>query len=215
MTTPTKPQQNPHDWASDALLTKAQSYAQEMLSHTQDDWKFILWSTLTLELLGRAALSKFSPALLADSSNWNNLLYALGFDPRATKFSPRSIEISLVFTHLEELLSDFTPELSNFCTTHMSRRNEELHSGSTPLLSLSSSRWLPTYYRACSVLLASMGESFEVFLGPEETAAAIAMMEAANDESAKSITGTITTHKTVWMQKSELDKSESTSQSTA
>ena len=50
----------------------------------------------------------------------------------------------------------------------MSKRNEELHSGATPFEGLSEASWLPTYYRASAVLLDSMNDDLERFLGTDE-----------------------------------------------
>ena len=47
------PQDEAHEWSAEALLNKAQSYSEEMLSFPHDDWRFALWSTLSLELLNQ------------------------------------------------------------------------------------------------------------------------------------------------------------------
>ena len=203
------PQDEPHEWAAEALLNKAQLYSEEMLSFPHDDWKFALWSTLSLELLARAALSTFSPALVAETkNNWDSLLYALDIQPNTTNFIPRAIDISEVFNRLQKLIPDFTPELESFCRRHMAKRNEELHSGGTPLVGVSTASWLPTYYQACIVLLSSMGKGIEQFLGSTEVNVAEAMIDAAKDESAKSIKGAIHAHKVVW-DNNDIDEQES------
>ena len=167
----------------------------------------MLWSTLSLELLARAALSNFSPTLVADSkTNWNNLLYSLGIQPKVTNFIPRAIDMSEVFGRLQELVQDFTPELETFCKRHMSKRNEELHSGATPFVGPSVTSWLPTYYRACAVLLGSMEDSLDRFLGSTEADVAEAMITADRDESAKSIKGAVHAHKVVWDNNSAEEK---------
>ena len=201
------PQDEAHEWTAELLLNKAQSYAEEMLSFPHDDWKFALWSTFSLELLARAALSTFSPTLVADSRNsWGNLLYALGIQPKTANFIPRSIDISEVLRRLQDLIPDFTPELESFCRRHMSKRNEELHSGATPFVGFSVTSWLPTYYQACAVLLSSMGDSLDRFVGSLESDVADAMIIAARDESAKSIRGAVNAHKVVWNNNSAEDK---------
>ena len=193
------PRDTPHEWSAEALLNKAQSYAEEMLSFPHDDWRFALWSTFSLELLARAALSAISPTLVADAKNsWNHLLYALSIQPKTANFIPRTIDISEVFQRLQELIPDFIPELGSFCKRHMSTRNEELHSGATPFVGAKVASWVPIYYRACAVLLESMGDSLERFVGSSEAAAAEAMIAAHRDESAKSINKEIDAHKTVW-----------------
>jgi hypothetical protein len=58
-------------WDSVAFITKAQRYVEEMQRHAHDDWRFIFWSSLALELLARGALARISPVLLAEHSNWN------------------------------------------------------------------------------------------------------------------------------------------------
>ena len=194
-----KPQQLQHEWSSIALYDKAQLYAEERSSFASDDWKSALWSSLVLELLSRAALSNFSPTLLADSkANWNNLLFSLGHEPKIKAFSPRAISIAEVFKRLQELISDFTPELERFCVSHLSKRNTELHSGATPFVGISESSWLPTYYQVCEVLLASLEKDLFDFLDEKEATLAAAMINAAKDDSAKSVQQSIKAHKLVW-----------------
>jgi len=53
-----------HPWSADALLAKAQRYAEDMLSHSPEDWQFGLVSTFVLEFPARAALANISPTLL-------------------------------------------------------------------------------------------------------------------------------------------------------
>ena len=192
------PQREPNQWSTHLLLSKAQSYTEEMLSFPQDDWRFALWSTLSLELLARAALSTFSPALLADTNNWDNLQYALNIQPTTPNFIPRSVDISEVLKRLEALIPDFTPELASSCRKHMAARNEELHSGSTPFVDAKVASWLPNYYQSCAILLTSMKDSLTRFLGVEHATVAEAMIAAAKDESAKSVRQSINAHKTVW-----------------
>ena len=90
----TKVSAAPHPWSSDALLTKAQRYAERMVEHAKDDWRFALWSSLALELLLRAALARISPALLAEKNDWNNIYFALGHEPRSRSLYPnRSVPL--------------------------------------------------------------------------------------------------------------------------
>ena len=187
-----------HSWSKEALLAKAQRFAEQMLTYPKDDWRFALWSTLMLELLGRAALAKVNPALLAEPKDWNNLYYSLGFTPTATKFVPKSLDVSTVFNRLQEILPAFTKELEGFSVLHMARRNEELHAGGTPFDSLKTTAWLPVYYHACSVLIESLGENLALLLGKDEAAFAATIISAYRDESAKAVHKSVAAHKTVW-----------------
>jgi hypothetical protein len=192
------PTQVPGGWSKDALLAKGQLYVEQMQAFAHDDWRFVLWSTLALELLARATLAHISPTLLADPKDWNNTLHALGMAPKAAKFVPRSVDISQVIVRLQEIVPGFTPEIGGFAQAHISRRNEELHSGSSPLDGLKSSSWLPLYYRTCQVLLTSIGETLENFVGQRTAQIAIEMIAASLDDSAKAVAKAIGAHGAVW-----------------
>jgi hypothetical protein len=179
---------------------------EEMLSAPRDSWNFVFWSTLVLELLGRAALSRISPALLADHDNWNHLYYALGHEPKAKKFTPKSIAAAQVFERVGDIYPEFTPELKGFCLGHANRRNSDLHSGEGVFDGLKSSAWLPNFYKSCEVLLNTGGVTLERFTGAAEAKVASQIMKAASDDSAKAVAGTISAHKTVWEGKDAKEK---------
>ena len=186
-----------HPWSKAALLAKAQRYAEEMLAHPRDDWRFGLQSTLVLEFLARAALANISPALLAEPKSWANLYYSLGHSPTAPKFIPKSIDITEVFARLRDTLPTFTTELEGFSAQHVSRRNEELHSGGLPFDGLGTT-WIPRFYETAEVLLTAMGDDLVSLIGDDEAELAAQWIEASKDESAKSVAKAIAAHKTVW-----------------
>lgn len=200
MAKPTKASKTFHPWSRDALLAKAQRYAQEMLSHPRDDWHFGLTSTFVLEFLARATLANVHPALLADAKDWNNIYFALGHTPTASKYHPRSIDTAAVLSRLREVLPAFTTELEGFAAQHINRRNEELHAGSTPFDGLPTT-WLANFYLTCSVFLEATGENLGLLVGTEEAAFAKQLIDASLDQSAKAVAKAIAAHKTVWESK--------------
>lgn len=200
MNQPNKAVKVAHPWSRNALLAKAQRYAQEMLSHPRDDWHFGLTSTFVLEFLARAALANIHPTLLADAKDWNNIYFALGHTPTAPKYLPRSITTSAVMAHLRDVLPVFTPELEGFAAQHINRRNEELHGGSTPFDGLHTT-WLANFYQACGVFLEALGESLAHLVGTDEAAFAQKLIEASRDQSAKAVSKAIAAHKTFWESK--------------
>ena len=203
-----------HPWSAEALLVKAQRYAEEMLAHTHEDWRFGLASTFVLEFLARAALGRVSPALLADQKNskdWSNLYFALGHTPKEERFRPKSIAVTEVIARLGMVIPDFTEELVKFSNEHIGHRNEELHSGTAPFDGLRTG-WLAKFYDACMVLLASLGEPLETLLGEEESRVATAVVQAARDTSAKSVLKAIAEHKNDWLASSETDREKAVAQ---
>lgn len=197
---PSRTAKTVHPWSKEALLTKAQRYAQEMLSNSRDDWRFGLTSTFVLEFLARAALANLSPALLAEPKSWSNLYFSLGHTPNAPKFIPKSIDITEVFARLRDTIPTFTSELEGFSAQHLSRRNEELHAGGTPFDALGTS-WLARFYETSSVLLSSMGEDLSLLVGDKEANIAAELISASKDESAKAVAKAISAHKIVWESK--------------
>lgn len=199
-TSPSKAAKTVHPWSKEALLTKAQRYAQEMLSNSRDDWRFGLTSTFMLEFLARASLANISPALLAEPKSWSNLYFSLGHTPNVPKFIPKSIGIMEVFARLRDTIPTFTSELEGICVQHISRRNEELHAGSNPFDDLGTS-WLARFYETSAVLLSSMGEELSLLIGDKEAKVATELISASKDESAKAVAKAISAHKTVWESK--------------
>ena len=195
-----------HPWSADALYAKAELYVQEMERTVAEDWRYGLWSALSLELLARAALASSSPVLLADSGNWRNTLYALGEKITTKKFSPVSVGTREVFARLTELVPEFTEEIAGFCTQHVDRRNAELHTGELVFSSIGTSGWLPKYYKACKVLLENMGKDLGDFVAEPKNAEEL--IESLADEAAKAVNKDINAHKTVWEGKSEPDREE-------
>lgn len=198
----------PHEWSREALLAKAQRYAEEMLSQPPESWLFPFWSTLTLELLARSALAGTSPVLLAENRDWRQLQYALGMDPTTSKFRPRSIAVSEVFDRLAGVHPDLDPVLIAFARSHMAHRNAELHSGQNPFDGMKGSSWLPQFYRTCKALLDILGERLDAFLGEEEANLARELITVAEDEGAKAVAKTIGAHRTMWESKEEAERQE-------
>jgi hypothetical protein len=169
-----------------------------------DAWDYGLWSSLSLELLARAALANVHPALLAEPDRAGaNLVSALGFEPIVKRFSPRSIGVSEVFTRLVAMLPEFTTEHEGFGNLHTGRRNAELHSGEMGFDGVKGSSWQPRFYQTCAVLLSSMGLTLEEFVGADEAMAADAIMAASADESAKAVKGDVEAHGKVWQVKGD------------
>jgi hypothetical protein len=203
----------PNPWSTDTLLAKAQLYIEQMNSTAADEWKYGLWSALTLELLARAALANISPVLLADPQNWRNTMHALGNAPTAKKFTPTSIGTKEVLARLDELLPEFNQEVAGFCSKHVERRNAELHSGEVVFTGLGTAKWLPRFYRATKILLESMRKELADFVADPERA--LEMIASLDDEAAKAVDQDIKAHAKVWLNKPEADRDAATLQATA
>lgn len=203
-----------HPWSAEALMAKAQRYAQEMLSYPPEDWHFGLMSTFVLEFVARAALANISPALLADAKDWNNAYFAVGGVPKAPKFKPRSVNTQSVLARLQEILPDFTPALHNMAVLHLERRNEELHCGLTPFDGVKPI-WLAAFYQVSKTLLNSIGEDLAILMGPDEVKVAEKLIEAFLDETAKAVRKSVMEHKALWNSKQPEEQKKAIRQASA
>ncbi|CAB1064994.1 hypothetical protein D1BOALGB6SA_9791 [Olavius sp. associated proteobacterium Delta 1] len=201
-----------HEWSRESLFAKAQLYAEAMLDHQDTNWQFGLWSAFVLEMLIRAAIADTSPALLADSKDWNDILYALGKPSKKAKFVAKSASITDLIQRIEDLSDGFTREHSNFCASHVARRNSEIHSGSMPFENMGTSSWLPMFYTVCEILTSEIGESLESLFGDETAERAKEEIAALKDDTAKSVRGTISAHRAVWSEKTDDEREQARKQ---
>lgn len=199
-----KTTENP--WEADSLFAKSLIYLEQMEASIADEWQYGLWSSLSLELLARAALSNISPVLLADSKNWRNITFALGSAPTAKKFNPVSIPTKEVLARLTELLPEFTEEMAGFCSKHTDDRNAELHSGEVIFGKNGTSRWLPRFYQSCDILLKSMGKTLEDYVS--NVSHAESLIKSLSDDAAKSVRQEISAYSKVWSNKPEEEQSD-------
>ena len=192
-------------WDEQLLWAKAELYMDEARKYERNTFCFPFGRTLSLEMLARAALSHIHPVLLASSNDRDcvNLLYALGqSDKLASTPTPRSIDISEVFSRCEQLIPEFVKEHQKFCNGLLGMRNEELHSGGVPFNDLDVQKWLPRYYECCSILLTVLGKTLKL-VGKEEAEAGSSMIEAINDQAAKEVIGEIKAFAKVWESRNE------------
>jgi len=99
------------------------------------------------------------------------------------------------------LADGFTREHSNFCASHVARRNSEVHSGNMPFENIGTSSWLPSFFTVCQVLASVIGESLESLFGSVIAEQAKEEIEAQKDDTANAVKGAISAHKTVWSDK--------------
>lgn len=200
-------------WDESTLWAKAVLYTRLATESDRDSWLYPFWNSLALEFVARAALAHISPTLLADTSSGDvtNLFYALGRVPATAGL--KSAASTEVINRCERLFPEFTTEQRKFCAGLMGRRNEELHSGSTPFAGLHIQSWLPRYYEAMKSLLAAMGRRLSDLFGAE-TDAAERMIAALSDDAAKQVNQSINARKIVWNEKSQTER-DSSAQTTA
>lgn len=164
---------------ADTLWAKSKAFmARALYARDHDDTLgFHLWAALALELIGKSALATVSPALVADPSNFNSLLYACGGREPADK---KSVGARTVFERLVAIIPAFDEQMKKQCIGVASRRNAELHSGESPMVGMDARAWVPTFWRCATSIVEGQGRSVAEWVGAEE---AVRVAEIVADAS--------------------------------
>jgi hypothetical protein len=172
-----KPTTNPA-LERDALYAKSQVYIRRGLRAQADKEteEYQLWASLALELLGKAALAKVHPALVADPLHFPSLFAACG-----RQLSPdiKTIAAKTLFERLSHLEKSFDSRHQKFCEQMAIRRNAELHSGESPFSGMSPEAWEREYWGAVETVLSMQDETLESWLGAEDSKVPAKIIEQA------------------------------------
>jgi hypothetical protein len=143
--------------------------------------EFQLWASLSLELLGKAALASVHPSLIVDPNKPKGLLLACGrVDHKDLKMGEfKTITAKTVFERLNKTVNvpKFTQKEEDFCMLLANRRNAELHSAAIPYTGVELESLLPRYWEVCRILLEFQGKTLSDFLGEEEARRATTLID--------------------------------------
>ncbi len=179
--------------SADALLAKSKVFIRRGLlaEAVGSEEEYQLWASLALELLGKAALARVHPALVADPTHYQSIFAACG---RVLSPDTKTITAKTVFERLSHLDEAFDKRAQRFCEQMSLRRNAELHSGEAPFVGLRGAAWQVPYWGAVEIILGMCGEVLEGWVGASQAAAprqlltdsAIALKHAVADRIARS-----------------------------
>ncbi len=161
-----------------ALYAKSQLYIRRAFrARTGKDFdEYRLWASLAVELLGKAALARVSPSLVADPTHQESLFAACGV-PLGTDF--KTITAKTLFLRLAHISKDFDLQIQKFCEQLALQRNAELHSGEAPFVGAAQEVWEREYWYAVSMLLKAQDFDLDSWLGAEVAAAPKEALAAA------------------------------------
>lgn len=151
----------PYDYK--ALWRKAELFINRAFD-ALDDGAFdvaALWAACSLELLGKAALAKLNPLLIADpTDDGKSLLIAAGVSQDESGF--KSIPAKAVFSRCARAFPPFNAiEAGRIAVS----RNEELHSGALPFTDLPEDLWWQRFWAQAVLLVQAQDETLESFAG--------------------------------------------------
>lgn len=152
----------------DGLWMKAKVHInRSFAARDADDFEqSAFWAATALELLGKAALSKVSPLLVADpTDDGRSLLIAAGVSSDLSRF--KSIQAKAVFSRCARAFKPFNEKEAGRIAA---QRNEELHSALTPFTGQDEDEWWDRYWSQAVVLVDAQDETLPGLVGPDREA---------------------------------------------
>jgi hypothetical protein len=165
-----------------ALWLKAKAFVNRSFSASDLDAfdQAALWASCALELLGKAALSKVSPLLVADPSDeGKSLLIAAGLSSDLAGF--KSVQAKTVFSRCARAFPPFSELRANQMAVS---RNEELHSGGLPFAALHEDPWWQMFWSLATVLVQAQDRTLDELV-PEDRLQTVEDFLARNAESVR------------------------------
>jgi len=150
-------------WDSDELWAKAKLFINYAL---EDEPKRTfeeraLWASLSLELLGKAALSRVSPLLIATpTEDGKNLLAAAGLTEDEARF--KTVTASTIFTRCGIAFKPFNADTA---IRIAEERNGYVHSGSADFTRLPEDAWWGRFWAQAEVLVNACDRDRDGFVG--------------------------------------------------
>ncbi len=124
-----------------------------------------LWASAALELLGKAALARQSPLLIAEpSEDGANLLIATGLIEGTARFT--AVSASTIFKRCQRA---FRPFNADAALKFANARNEYLHGSSIGFMTLPPDAWWPQYWALAAVLVAALDREMRDLVGGDRS----------------------------------------------
>lgn len=138
-----------------------------------------LWASAALELLGKAALARVSPLLIAEPTEEGaNILIATGLIEGTAQFT--SVSASTVFKRCQRA---FRPFSASDAQRFSAARNEYLHGSGIGFMTLAPQAWWPRYWALAVILVTAQDREIEDLVGPDRMQA----VEAHLAQNAKNV----------------------------
>ncbi len=138
-----------------------------------------LWASAALELLGKAALARVSPLLIAEPTEEGvNILIATGLIEGTGKFT--SVSASTIFKRCEKAFRPFNAaDAQKFAAA----RNEYLHGSEIGFMTLPPRAWWPRYWALATILVTAQDREIEDLVGPDR----VQVVEAHLEQNSKNV----------------------------
>ncbi|WP_157412120.1 hypothetical protein [Agreia sp. Leaf283] len=166
-------------WDADALWIKSRMFIHRGMDPDREFEEQAFWAVAALELLGKAALVRISPTLIANpEDDGKSILMASGAVEYTGIFG--SVQAKAIWSRCARAFRTFNAEEAKKIAAG---RNEYIHSSGVGFDAVPPAQWWPKYWAQASILLAHLDEDIEEFVGPR--AGEVEEYLAANQEHLK------------------------------
>lgn len=149
----------PYD--SGAIWIKARLFINRALDADRDFHESAFWACSALELLGKSALSRINPALIAmPTDDGRSLLIASGVLDDYDGFL--TVQAKTIWSRAAKAFRQFNADEARELSIG---RNAYIHSAALGFEIFSPAEWWPRYWAQANVLIAHCGETLEDFVG--------------------------------------------------
>ena len=132
-----------------------------------------LWASAALELLGKSALARVSPLLIAAPNEEGvNVLIATGLIEGDAKFA--SVSASTIFKRCQRA---FRPFSATDALKFADARNEYLHGSAIGFMPLEPQLWWPRYWALAAILVTAQDREIEELVGPDRAEVVVSHLE--------------------------------------
>lgn len=145
----------------DALLMKARLFINRAHDNARDFEERAFWAVSSLELLGKAALSRISPLLIANpTDDGASLLIASGAVTDDQKFS--SVQAKAVWSRCQRVVRPFEQKEAQLLSAD---RNAYIHAATVGFDAVPERVWWQRFWGQAAILLEHLGVSVVEFVG--------------------------------------------------
>jgi len=148
-------------WDADALWLKSRMFINRSMDSDREFEEQAFWASAALELLGKAALVRISPMLIAHpNDDGHSLLIASGAVDYTDKFS--SVQAKAIWSRCARAFRTFNEREAGKIAAG---RNEYIHSTGVGFDSIPQALWWPRYWAQAFILIEHLDQTITDFVG--------------------------------------------------
>lgn len=148
-------------WDAEALWLKARMFINRAMDNDREFEEQAFWASAALELLGKAALARISPMLIAHpDDDGRSILVASGAIDFTGSFS--SVQAKAIWSRCARA---FRPFNETEAKKIAAGRNEYIHSTGLGFDSIPQAQWWPRYWAQAFILVEHLDQTITDFVG--------------------------------------------------